>query len=267
MECLYSLYLKRRQIVKKPIFILKINTSRTSKFSLLNEDKISGVSSSCLFETVSNCQHYTISLRGEAMEGNKMSRLFWFPILCARYCDQAVCNHSQHPGPSHGTHRVERSGACDTPTQGALCHLRNTAPQIRCSALTAALSPQFVQRRSFSPRWQPFGNSPRGSAHERSVTALSQDERVASPSPLPRRHKMCRGVPSLRAGQHYCLASCSALGGATPLPDNEGSCHHYRLDSSVQRRRVISTSSRASIQNPASGSPSAAWLEDCRDNR
>jgi len=30
---------------------------------------------------------------------------------------------------------------------------------------------------------------------------------------------------------------------------------------------VISTSPRASIQNPASGSPSAAWLEDCRDNR
>ena len=80
---------------------------------------------------------------------------------------------------------------------------------------------------------------------------------AARPSPPPRRHKMCRGVPSLRAGQHYCLASCSALGGATPLPDNEGSCHHHRLDSSVQRRRVISTSSRASITASPSAPPSA----------
>ena len=28
----------------------------------------------------------------------EMSRLCWFPITCARYCDQAVCNHRQHTG-------------------------------------------------------------------------------------------------------------------------------------------------------------------------
>ena len=104
----------------------------------------------------------------------------------------------------------------------------------------------------------------------RCVTCGTQLHRYAArPSPPPCRHNLCRGVPSLHAGSRLETRRVALLtsGASRHSHKTRELLHLHRRPAATNYAEAFLLSALASIITSPAAPPSAAWLEDCRDNR